>query len=103
MIRRFVPVVFALLAALAMAQPDPVGAWRGALGPGTLDLEIHVTFAADASGDGLTGTIDIPAQGLVAFALGEVVLDGAEISFIMPGVPGDPAFRGHRSRTPSRR
>lgn len=98
MIRRLVLVLFVFLTALAMAQPDalhdPAGTWSGTLGPGTLDLEIHVTLAADATGAGLTGTIDIPAQGLVAFPLADVVLDGAEIAFAMSGVPGDPDFVG---------
>ncbi len=106
MIRRLVLVLFASLAAFAMAQPDslydplyeapydPVGTWSGTLGPGVLDLEIHVTLSADASDAGLTGTIDIPAQGLVAFPLADVVLDGAEIAFAMPGVAGDPDFAG---------
>jgi pimeloyl-ACP methyl ester carboxylesterase len=97
MIRRLVPVLAATLAALAMGQPDPVGVWSGTLGPGAVDLEIRVTLAADEAdeaGAGLTGTIDIPAQGLVAFPLADVVLDGAEIAFLMAGVPGDPAFVG---------
>lgn len=94
MIRRFAPLLLALLASLALAQPDPVGAWRGALGPGIIDLEIHVTLAADEAGTGLAGTIDIPAQGLFDFALADVVLEGSDIAFAMPGIPGDPAFAG---------
>lgn len=31
MTRRFVPILLALFAAFAVAQPDPLGAWRGAL------------------------------------------------------------------------
>lgn len=94
MIRRIIPVLLVLLTAVAVAQPDPVGAWSGTLGPGALDLEIRVTLAADQTGTGLTGTIDIPAQGLTTFPLADVVLDGAEIAFLMPGVPGEPAFVG---------
>jgi len=90
---RLIPLLIALLVATAAAQPDPLGAWRGALGPGIIDLEIRVTIAADDAGAGLAGSIDIPAQGLVAFPLTDVVLDGDRIAFVMP-VPGDPAFVG---------
>ncbi|MDF1522180.1 MAG: alpha/beta fold hydrolase [Trueperaceae bacterium] len=62
--------------------------------PDVLNLEIRVTLATDEAGAGLTGTIDIPAQGLEAFPLADVVLDGDQIGFVMPGVPGDPTFVG---------
>jgi pimeloyl-ACP methyl ester carboxylesterase len=94
MVRRFFPLLLALLTSLALAQPDPVGAWRGVLGPDVVNLEIRVTLAADEAGDGLTGTIDIPAQGLFDFALADVALEGDDIAFVMPGIPGDPAFAG---------
>jgi uncharacterized protein len=91
---RLIPLLIALLFAAAAAQPNPLGAWHGALGPGVIDLEIRVTIAADDTGAGLSGTIDIPAQGLTGFPLAEFALDGSEIAFVMPGVPGDPAFAG---------
>jgi len=94
MIRRLVPFLLALVFSLALAQPDPFGAWRGTLGPGIIDLQIQVQIAADEAGDGLAGTIDIPAQGLFDFALADVALEGSDIAFVMPGVPGDPAFAG---------
>ena len=94
MTRRLVPLALALLASLALGQADPTGAWRGALGPGIIDLEIRVTIAADEAGTGLAGTIDIPAQGLFGYPLAEFALDGGDIAFVMPGVPGDPAFAG---------
>lgn len=94
MTRRIAPLVLTLLASLALGQADPVGAWRGALGPGIIDLEIRVAIAADEAGTGLAGTIDIPAQGLFGFPLAAFEFDGAAIAFVMPGVPGDPAFAG---------
>jgi uncharacterized protein len=99
MLRRLVPLLLALLVTTALAQADPIGAWRGALGPGLIDLEIRVTIVADGAvgglaGTGLAGTIDIPAQGLVGFPLGAFAFEGNDIAFVMPGVPGDPAFAG---------
>ncbi|MFU8889328.1 MAG: alpha/beta hydrolase family protein [Trueperaceae bacterium] len=92
MTRRLIPLLLALLAGLALGQADPAGAWRGALGPGLIDLEIRVAITAD--GGALAGTIDIPAQGLFGYPLAEFALDGSDIAFAMPGVPGDPAFAG---------
>lgn len=94
MTRRLVPLLFTLLAGLALGQADPAGAWRGALGPGLIDLEVRVVIAADEAGTGLAGTIDIPAQGLFAYPLAQFEFDGRDIAFVMPGVPGDPAFAG---------
>jgi len=94
MIRRLVPLLLSLLATVALAQVDPVGSWRGALGPGSLNLEIRVTIEADEAGTGLVGTIDIPAQGLFGYPLVDVVLDGGALGFVMPGIPGNPTFAG---------
>lgn len=94
MIRRLVPLLIALVATLALGQGDPLGTWRGALGPGLLDLEIRVTITLDEAGTGLEGTIDIPAQGLIDYPLTDFVYDGIDIAFVMPDVPGDPAFAG---------
>jgi len=94
MIRNLVTLLLTLLLAVAAGQPDPIGTWRGALGPGIIDLEIRVAITSGDAGAGLAGTIDIPAQGLIGFPLAAFALDGAEIAFVMPGVPGDPAFAG---------
>ncbi len=79
---------------LVLAHPDAIGAWRGAIAPGSIDLEIRVTIGVDATGDGLVGTIDIPAQGFVGQPLVNVVQKGDAISFAVPGIPGDPIFDG---------
>ena len=39
-------------------------------------------------------TITIPSQGLTDHALSDVVVKGAEVSFAIPGIPGDPRFAG---------
>jgi len=92
MTRRLLTLALLLLATSAAAQADPVGAWRGLLGPGIIDLEIRVDIAGTPAA--LSGTIAIPAQGLFDFPLGDVTLDGATLSFAMTGIPGDPAFVG---------
>jgi hypothetical protein len=94
MIRRIAALTLALLATAALAQTDPLGVWRGAIGPGVIDLEIRITIAADEGDAGLTGTIDIPAQGLIGYPLVNVVHVGDALTFAMPEVPGDPTFDG---------
>jgi pimeloyl-ACP methyl ester carboxylesterase len=89
---RSLAFALALLAGAALAQPGPVGSWQGVLGPDVLNLEIRTQFALE--GAVLTGTIDIPAQGLLGFALAPVELAGDAIRFGMPGIPGDPLFEG---------
>lgn len=76
----------------AFAQQDPFGNWQGEIGPGIIDLGIFVTLEGPITEP--SGTLDIPVQGLFDFPLGEVVIDSDAVSFIMPGVPGDPVFAG---------
>lgn len=94
MIRRITALALALLTAVTLAQADPLGAWRGVIGPDVIDLEIRVTITGDEAGSELEGTMDIPAQGMIGHPLAAVVLDGDALSFALPGIPGDPAFEG---------
>lgn len=94
---RLVPkVLLGLLLAMplgaALAQGGPQGVWQGVLGPGTLELEIFVTFQGED--DGLVGTINIPAQGGFDVPLENIVLDGADIGFSIAATPGAPRFEG---------
>jgi len=68
------------------------GEWAGRIGiPGApLDIGIRLT----AEGDALRGEIDIPAQEIEGMPLADVVLDGRDLSFRLPEVPGDARFRG---------
>lgn len=79
-----------ILTGTAWAQ-TPAGTWQG-----NIDLEpplaIGVTFAEGK--DGLTGTIDIPAQGVTELSLTEVTLSGDTVSFGREGVPGTPRVNG---------
>lgn len=85
-------LTLALTASVALAQAAPEGVWQGLLGPDVIDLEIEVELTR--VDEALSGTIDIPAQGLFDFALGDVALSGDQLTFTLPGVGGDPAFAG---------
>lgn len=72
-------------------DPDFLGSWAGTIGPGVIDVGASVTFEDD---DGsLRGTIDIPGQGLIGHPLDIASLEGGEITFVLPGIPGDPTIR----------
>jgi CubicO group peptidase (beta-lactamase class C family) len=77
----------------ASAQtPAAAGRWEGAVSlPGT---ELQFVLTLVAPGTAWSGTIDIPAQGAAALPLGKVVVEGSAVSFTLPGVPGEPAFKG---------
>ncbi|RPI28393.1 MAG: hypothetical protein EHM61_05250 [Acidobacteria bacterium] len=77
---------------LIFAQTNPVGHWEGAINAPGLDLGIVVDIKQDQNG--LAGTMDIPAQGLKGSALGNLKLQGQEISFDLPAAPGPPSFKG---------
>lgn len=77
--------------ALAQTPEDVAGDWRGAIDIPGSPLEVVVTFTAEG---GLTGTIDIPAQGAEEVPLENVTLTGAQVGFAIQGVPGAPTFEG---------
>ncbi|MFN2323480.1 MAG: alpha/beta fold hydrolase [Trueperaceae bacterium] len=89
---RTLAIATALLAGAAFAQPNPVGSWQGAIELPGAQLEIRARFTLDDAA--LAATLDIPAQGLIDFALAPVALEGDALRFGMPGVPGDPMFEG---------
>lgn len=77
-----------------LAQPSaPAGRWEGAISlPGTeLNIALTLTSASDGAWN---GTIDIPAQGARELPLGNVRVDGPNVSFDLPGIPGHPSFTG---------
>jgi len=92
--RWFVVVVAAwVLSGIAAAEtPSIEGRWEGAISlPGTR-LAIDVDFAPREGG--WKGDISIPLQGAVDLPLDKIAVEGATVSFIIPGIPGDPAFKG---------
>ncbi len=81
----------------AQAEPsDPAGHWEGEISLAGTKLGIRIDL--EHAGDAWSGTIDIPVQGLRGFKLEPVKIDGAEVNFAMPNIPGNPAFAGHFDR-----
>lgn len=99
--RRFVSILFIFMtllatgpvpAAVAPAQ-DLAGHWEGAIElPGT-KLAVDLDFAKEADGT-WKGDISIPAQGAKDLPLTGVKAEGANVTFAIAGVPGDPTFKG---------
>ena len=92
-----VPSILALvsLSAAFAAAPAPgaAGHWEGSITVQGQELPIVVDL--DRGPDGAwKGEIDIPMQGIRNLALDAVASDAAAVSFHMPGIPGDPTFKG---------
>lgn len=83
----------ALAPCAAWAQtPTAAGRWEGAISlPGT---ELQIVLTLTAPGAAWSGTVDIPAQGAQGLALGNVKVQAPDVSFTLPSVPGEPAFKG---------
>jgi hypothetical protein len=83
--------------------PDPVqalaGSWVGAIDPDALDLGVRLRFAPADAGGGeggeLSGTLDVPAQGLAGLPLTRIeVGPSGTVRFAAPQLPGDASFEG---------
>jgi len=99
---RCILFALALLAAALPAAARPAspaeapalaGHWRGAIEIPGAALEIDVDLAEGPDG-ALSGDISIPAQGAKDLPLADLAAEGAQISFRLPGVPGEPRFAG---------
>jgi len=55
-------------------------------------LAVEITFAV--SNGNWSGAITIPAQQLRGLALESVAVEAGEVSFTIPGIPGDPGYKG---------
>lgn len=87
-------VLFVLLPPAAPAAVNPAGLWEGAIQLPNGGLGMSVNLHRD--GDKWAGEFDIPAQNASEVPLSEVKVDGAAVSFALPG-PGDPRFEGKLS------
>src|SRR5512137_508662 len=101
-----IAVVLGVLAfsAVAAAQaPDTkpyIGAWKGTLSIGGMNLEIGLNFTLDEA-KAVQGTFDSITQGAFGIKLGSIVIKDKTITFMIddPNVPGDPTFKGTLDET----
>jgi CubicO group peptidase (beta-lactamase class C family) len=77
----------------AAQSAGPAGRWEGAISLPGAELKIALTLEP-AAGGAWSGTIDIPAQGARDLPIGNVRVDGPNVSFDLPGIPGTPSFEG---------
>ena len=92
--RRFPTALFLVVAPL-VAQPSAPsfsGNWEGVIQIPGSEMKIQVTL--EGGGAAWTGRISIPPQGAKDLALGDVKVTGDAVSFVMPGIPGEPKFSG---------
>lgn len=82
--------------AAAETKPNPAGHWEGAINLPTTSLNVRADLE-QGSNRVWQGTIDIPVQSLRGFKLDPVKVDGVEVRFAMPNIPGDPQFAGRLS------
>lgn len=84
-----------LLAPAAMpAASNPAGLWEGSLATPNGDLTFLFNLHRD--GDKWAGELDVPMQHVSGLPLASIKVDGASVSFPMPG-QGDPHYDGKLS------
>ncbi|HZS10548.1 MAG TPA: hypothetical protein VFD58_37310 [Blastocatellia bacterium] len=81
--------------ARAQNQSTAAGHWEGSIELPNAKLEITVDLLA--KDNNRKGMISIPSQGLSDFSLANVTVKGPDVSFEMPGIPGEPTFKGKLS------
>ncbi len=95
--------VLAFAAVAAAQAPDTkpfIGAWKGTLSIGGMDLEIGLNFTLDGAKK-IQGTIDSITQQAFGLQLGGIEIKDKSITFLIadPNVPGDAAFKGTLDET----
>ena len=89
-------LLFALLLASPVtawaAEHPAAGHWEGTITLPGAELAVQVDLKNPS--DVWQGTLDIPAQGVRAFKLGEITVQDSAVSFTMPNAPGNPVFDG---------
>ena len=78
---------------LIASQQDPgpfLGDWMGTISPG-YDVVFHFMLDAEKK---ISGTVDVPAEGVIGDVLTDIKIDGRNISFNLPGAPGNPLHKG---------
>jgi len=95
--KRYLAILAGLLLlapAAALAAMNPAGVWEGSIK--TPNGDLGFVFNLHRDGDKWVAEMDIPMQGVSGLPLSNVKVDGAAISFPIPG-PGDPHYDGKLS------
>jgi len=82
--------------AASAAPQDLAGRWEGTIDLLGTKLAVDLDFAKRADGV-WAGDITIPAQGAKDLPLEGIKVEGADVTFAIAGVPGNPTFRGQIS------
>ena len=84
----------------AVEAPSPVVVdeplperWNGSIKAPSGDLGVELAFRENPDGT-ISGTISIPEQSVRNHALSTFTISGFDVSFGIPGIPGDPKFIG---------
>ncbi|MBI3449016.1 MAG: serine hydrolase [Acidobacteria bacterium] len=108
--RRATTLLAATLAALLVAAPAAsrpllaatpdaeaavtiAGHWNGAIKTPGPPLAVNIDFRRGDDG-GFTGDITIPVQGAQDLPLANIRVNGSDVTFDLPGIPGEPRFKG---------
>lgn len=83
--------LISLLPFLLFSQ-SPSGEWNGTLKVPGFELEMSITLLED--GDGWNGTLDIPMQKIKRMELADLSIQGSDIYFGLPNVPGSASYSG---------
>lgn len=95
--KRQLAIIAALLllrSAAVLAATNPAGVWEGTLSTPNGDMGIVINLHKDA--DQWVGEVDVPMQNVSGLPLSNIKVEGAAISFPMPG-GGDPHYDGKLS------
>lgn len=90
----FAVTAFALAVFPLQAEGSALaGRWDGAIDIPDISMEISVEFSLSEEG-AWKGSISIPSQGVQDLPLSDIVIEGHDVAFAIPGIPGDPVFAG---------
>jgi len=94
-------LTFVAVAAMQAQDANPfLGAWKGTLSIGGMELEIGLNFKLDEAKK-IQGTMDSITQEAYGLALGNIEIKDKTVTFTIsdPNVPGDPSFKGTLDET----
>jgi len=77
---------------IAVADTGPAGFWSGTIEVPNRPIEVMIDIAQEH--DAWTAAVYVPAQGIRGAAMTGVAIDGGSVTMQIPGVPGEPTFRG---------